>query len=219
MYLVKTPRIIQNLLPRLMWRNETDQKVVHLTFDDGPIPVVTPWILDQLAEYDAKATFFCVGENIHKHPDIYDRVIEEGHLTGSHTYNHLNGWQTDNSTYFRNVRKGAKMTGSNLFRPPYGHLLPSQLAFLQRHYQVVMWDVLSGDFDPSLPKETCLSNTLKHIKGGSIVVLHDNIKSFGTLKYVLPHLLATLAEQGYQFQAVPTREEEVFSPAPVLVTA
>ncbi len=203
MYLIKTPRFIQALFPRFMWRAETNEKVVHLTFDDGPIPEVTPWVLGQLEQYDAKATFFCVGHNIEKHPDIYRKVVEAGHLTGNHTYNHLDGWTTDNMTYFRNIRKASRLVDSNLFRPPYGHMLPSQAQFLQRHYQVVMWDVLSGDFDPSLDQQLCLDNILRHVRPGSIIVLHDSVKSFAKLKFVLPRLLDTLHSQGYTFGSVP----------------
>lgn len=207
MYLVRTPRIIQSLFPRFTWRNSDHEKVVHLTFDDGPIPEVTPWLLEQLARYDAKATFFCVGHNVEKHPDIYNKVVEAGHLTGNHTYNHLDGWSTDNMTYLRNVRKAARMVNSNLFRPPYGRILPSQAHFLQRHYQIVMWDVLSGDFDPNLSPEDCLANVMDNVRPGSIVVLHDNIKSFKTLKFVLPRLLAELDAQGYRFEVVPQTVE------------
>lgn len=204
MYLTKTPRFIQALFPRFTWRSETTEKVVHLTFDDGPIPEVTPWVLDQLDHYNARATFFCVGHNIEKHPDIYQKVLDAGHLTGNHTYNHLDGWTTDNMTYFRNIRKASRLVGSNLFRPPYGHMLPSQAQFLQRHYQVVMWDVLSGDFDPSLGQQECLDNILRYVRPGSIIVLHDSLKSFSKLKFVLPRLLETLHSQGYSFATVPT---------------
>lgn len=213
MYLVRTPRIIQSLFPRFTWRNSDHEKVVHLTFDDGPIPEVTPWVLEQLARYDAKATFFCVGHNVEKHPDIYEQVVDGGHLTGNHTYNHLDGWNTDNMIYLRNVRKAARMVNSNLFRPPYGRILPSQAHFLQRHYQIVMWDVLSGDFDPHLSPEDCLANVMNNVSPGSIVVLHDSLKSFATLQFVLPRLLAELDAQGYRFDVVPqATEAEVLVP-------
>lgn len=205
MYLVRTPRLIQQLFPGFTWRNETEERVVHLTFDDGPIPEVTPWVLDQLARYDARATFFCVGHNIEKHPEVYERLLEEGHLTGNHTFHHLDGWNTDNVAYLQNIRRCDRLVESNLFRPPYGHLKPSQALFLQRHYQVVMWDVLSGDFDPALSPKDCLKHTLKHVRPGSIVVLHDRIKSFDTLRYVLPRLLEALADQGYRFESVPVK--------------
>ena len=207
MYLVHTPQIIQSLFPRFTWRMPSDEKVVHLTFDDGPIPEVTPWVLEQLDRYDAKATFFCVGHNVDKHPDVYEQVVEAGHLTGNHTYHHLDGWNTDNITYFHNIRKAARKVNSNLFRPPYGRILPSQAQFLKRHYQVVLWDVLSGDFDPALSPEDCLNNVLRHVRPGSIVVFHDSLKTMKTLQYVLPRVLAHLDAQGYRFEVVPQTVE------------
>lgn len=215
MYLVKTPRLIQSLFPRIHWRNETEEPVVHLTFDDGPIPEVTPWVLDQLGRYQAKATFFCVGHNIEKHPDVFARLLAEGHLAGNHTYHHLDGWSTDNRSYFKNIRMTRDLVGNRLFRPPYGHLRPSQAQFLQRHYQVVLWDILSGDFDRQLQPEDCLRNVLQHVRPGSIIVLHDNIKSFSTLRYVLPRLLESLSAQGYRMETVPV-EQTVLQPEAVL---
>ncbi|MCB0693750.1 MAG: polysaccharide deacetylase family protein [Lewinellaceae bacterium] len=221
MYLVHTPQIIQSLFPRFTWRMPSDEKVVHLTFDDGPIPEVTPWVLEQLDRYDAKATFFCVGHNVDKHPDVYEQVVEAGHLTGNHTYHHLDGWNTDNITYFHNIRKAARKVNSNLFRPPYGRILPSQAQFLKRHYQVVLWDVLSGDFDPALSPEDCLNNVLRHVRPGSIVVFHDSLKTMKTLQYVLPRVLAHLDAQGYRFEVVPqtVEAEPVAAPVPVLQPA
>lgn len=215
MYLVHTPQIIQSLFPRFTWRTPSDEKVVHLTFDDGPIPEVTPWVLEQLDRYDAKATFFCVGHNVEKHPEVYEQVVEAGHLTGNHTYNHLDGWSTDNIAYFHNIRKAARMVNSNLFRPPYGRILPSQAQFLKRHYQVVLWDVLSGDFDPELSPEDCLNNVLRHVRPGSIVVFHDSLKSMKTLQVVLPRVLAHLDALGYRFEVVP---QTVDAAAPVPAT-
>jgi peptidoglycan/xylan/chitin deacetylase (PgdA/CDA1 family) len=203
MYFVKTPKIVQSLLPNCTWRIPGNEEDIYLTFDDGPIPQVTPWVLDQLDAWDAKATFFCVGHNVDKHPDIFLDVVDRGHRVGSHTYNHLDGWKTDNMTYFRNVWKGARKVESNLFRPPYGRMLPSQMRFLSRHYQVVMWDVLSGDFDAQLDETTCLENILKHVRPGSIIVLHDSIKSFSKLQYVLPRLLENLHLRGFQFKSIP----------------
>jgi peptidoglycan-N-acetylglucosamine deacetylase len=207
MYLVRTPRLIQALFPGFQWRNATEEPVVHLTFDDGPIPEVTPWVLRQLAAYEARATFFCVGHNIEKHPDIYARVLEADHLTGNHTYNHLDGWTTDPALYFRNIERAEALIGNGLFRPPYGHLRPSQARYLQKHYQVVLWDVLSGDFDPKVSAEECLQNILANVRPGSIIVMHDNIKSFGTLRYVLPRLLEALSAAGYRFAPVPVEVE------------
>ncbi len=200
MYLVKTPQIIQNLLPNYTWKIDTNDKVLYLTFDDGPIPEVTPWVLDQLAKYDASATFFCVGENIKRNPGLLREIIDAGHAAGNHTYNHLNAWKTDNRPYFLNVRRCAQLVHSTLFRPPYGKLLPRQAGFLQRHYQIIMWDVLSGDFDPMITEEQCLRNVLKNAGKGSIVVFHDSKKAWENLQYTLPKVLAHFAAEGYSFR-------------------
>ena len=200
MYLIKTPLFIQNLFPNFTWKMKSEQPVIHLTFDDGPIPNITPWVLDQLAKYDAKATFFCVGANIEKHPEVFQQVIDAGHTIGSHTHNHMNGWNTDNIPYFHNVRRGASMAKTELFRPPYGKLKPSQIQFIQRHYQVVMWDVLSGDFDPTISSEQCYRNVVNHAKPGSIVVLHDSLKAKEKLEFVLPRILEYFSGLGYKFE-------------------
>jgi peptidoglycan-N-acetylglucosamine deacetylase len=202
MYLVKTPQFIQNLFPNFTWRIPTQDKELFLTFDDGPIPEVTPWVLDQLRAFQAKATFFCVGDNIRKHPEVFQQVKAEGHSVGNHTYNHLNGWASDNIPYFHNVRHAANLTNSDLFRPPYGRLKPKQAQFLQRHYRIVMWDVLSGDFDPNISDEQCLSNVLNNASDGSIIVFHDSLKAKDKLEYVLPRVLKHFSEQGYTFQSL-----------------
>lgn len=207
MYFVKTPKIVQNLLPHCTWRIQGNDEDIYLTFDDGPIPQVTPWVLDQLDAWQAKATFFCVGHNVEKHPEVFQDVVNRGHQVGSHTYNHLDGWKTDNMTYFRNVWKGARKVSSNLFRPPYGRLLPSQMRFLSRHYRVIMWDILSGDFDAQLDAETCLQNILKNARPGSIIVLHDSLKSFDKLQYVLPRLLENLTLRGFTLRSIPLSQD------------
>lgn len=199
MYLVKTPQIIQNLLPNYTWKIDTREKVLYLTFDDGPIPEVTPWVLEQLASYQASATFFCVGENIRRNPELLQQIIEAGHAVGNHTYNHLNAWKTENRPYFLNVRRCAQLVHSRLFRPPYGKLLPRQAGFLQRHYRIVMWDVLSGDFDPMVSEEQCLQNVLKNARKGSIVVFHDSRKAWKNLQYTLPQVLDYFSAKGYVF--------------------
>ena len=199
MYLVKTPHFIQNLFPNFTWRIPTSEKKIYLTFDDGPIPEVTPWVLEQLAKFNAKATFFCVGENIRKYPEVFRMLIEQGHSIGNHTFNHLDGWATDNMTYFHNVRRSAKVTRTVLFRPPYGKLKPKQAQFLQRHYRVIMWDVLSGDFDKNLDEETCYRNVVDNTSPGSIVVFHDSLKAENKLKYVLPKVLEHFSTLGYSF--------------------
>ena len=206
MYLVKTPQLIQNLFPNFTWRIPTKEKVLYLTFDDGPIPQVTPWVLEQLAAYDAKATFFCVGDNINKHPEVFQQVRAAGHAVGNHTYNHLNGWLTDNIPFFHNVRHGANLTHSVLFRPPYGRLKRKQAQFLQRHYRIVMWDVLSGDFDPAISPEQCLHNVIDNAQEGSIVVFHDSLKAEDKLRYVLPKVLQYFATEGYTFEKLNEQE-------------
>ncbi len=175
---------------------------MFLTFDDGPVPEVTPWVLDLLDEYNAKATFFCVGENIEKNPDIFEKVVNGGHAIGNHTYNHLSGWVTDRLPYFLNIRKCAQLVKSELFRPPYGKLRPSQVQFLQRHYKIVMWDVLSADFDADISGEQCAKNVLRSVKPGSIVVFHDSLKAEKNLKHALPIVLERLAGEGYSFESI-----------------
>ncbi len=199
MYLVKTPDFIQKMFPKFTWRIPTEEKVLFLTFDDGPIPEVTPWVMEELEKYNAKGTFFCVGENIRKHENLVKELRAKGHSIGNHTYNHYNGWTTDNLKYLRNVRKGANLVKTELFRPPYGRLKPSQAQFLNRHYRVVMWDVLSGDFDPNISNEKCLENVIDNTKNGSIIVFHDSLKANEKLRYVLPKVLEYFSEQGYGF--------------------
>jgi peptidoglycan/xylan/chitin deacetylase (PgdA/CDA1 family) len=200
MYLVKTPLFIQRLFPNFTWRIPERGKILYLTFDDGPIPEVTTWVIQQLRQYRAQATFFCVGENVSKHPAIYQQLVEEGHALGNHTYNHLNGWASDNVPYFLNVRRCAHLVPSQLFRPPYGRLMPKQAEFLQQHYRIVMWDVLSGDFDENISREQCLTNVLNYAKKGSIIVFHDSLKAWDKLQYVLPKVLEHFSSKGYIFK-------------------
>lgn len=220
MYLIKTPRFIQNLFPNFVWNIPDAEKVIYLTFDDGPIPQVTPWVLKELARYKAKATFFCVGQNIEKYPDIFEQTVREGHAVGSHTYNHLNGWTTnDNIDYYHNVRKCAALMDSDLFRPPYGRLKPTQAQFLQRHYNIIMWDVLSGDFDHKVTPEQCLNNVLNNATEGSIIVFHDSIKAKENLTYVLPRMLKHFSELGYVFRNITPEMLPSAQPHPYSVTA
>ena len=215
MYLIKTPRVIQKLFPTFHWRVErpTVQPTLYLTFDDGPIPHLTPWVLEQLAQYDAKATFFCVGNNVRRYPKVLQQVIDAGHTVGNHTMHHLDGWKTDNVPYFHDVRHCAKQLKTSLFRPPYGRLKPSQVQFLQRHYEIVMWDVLSGDFDPELTADDCYDNVVDNARPGSIVVLHDSLKAEEKVRDILPRLLAYYSERGYAFDRL--TPELVASPSPV----
>ena len=209
MYLTKTPKFIQSLFPSFTWRGkEEKEKILYLTFDDGPIPEVTPWVLQELKKYDAKATFFCVGDNVRKHEQIFQQIISEGHSVGNHTYHHLSGWRTDNVPYFHDIRKCASLVKSDLFRPPYGRIKPKQTQFLSRHYKIVMWDVLSGDFDENISAEDCLNNVLKAVVPGSIVVFHDSIKANDKLRIVLPQVLKHYFMEGYTFKAIESKKSK-----------
>jgi peptidoglycan/xylan/chitin deacetylase (PgdA/CDA1 family) len=200
MYLVKTPKLIQKVFPNFIWKIATRENAIFLSFDDGPDPEITPWVLKQLRCFHAKATFFCVGENILKYPEVLSKVLSEGHSVGSHTFNHMNAWNTEMITYLKNVRKAAHLVPTKLFRPPYGRLLPRQVQFLRRHYQIVMWDVLSGDFDESISPAECFENVKGNAGPGSIVAFHDNLKSWERLKYVLPEVLHYFTEKGFKFK-------------------
>lgn len=200
-YLVKTPKFVQRLYPKRIWAFPNKNNSIFLTFDDGPIPEVTPWVLDTLKNYNAKATFFCIGDNIKKYPEVFSRIISEKHAFGNHTNNHLNGWKTNIERYVINCEKfeeilrsylplNHRSTISNLFRPPFGKLSYRQSKILrEKGYKIIMWDVLSADFDKNISKEKCLENVLNNIQEGSIVVFHDSLKSEEKLKYVLPKVL------------------------------
>jgi peptidoglycan-N-acetylglucosamine deacetylase len=198
MYLVKTPSLIQNILSHHVWHIPTEERCIYLTFDDGPVPNVTPWVLDLLKEYGFKATFFCVGENVAKYPELYQRLQTEGHTIGNHTYNHLNGWTTDRDQYLLNIEKADAVVDSNLFRPPYGKLKPSQVLSLRERKKIVMWDILSGDFDSSISSSQCLDNVISNYEQGSIIVFHDSLKAFDKLRVVLPALFDHMVEHGYR---------------------
>ncbi|MBB2147040.1 polysaccharide deacetylase family protein [Pedobacter sp. LMG 31464] len=218
MYLVKSPLLLKWFYPSLTWNKSRSEKIVYLTFDDGPIPNVTDFVLNTLKDFNIKATFFCIGDNITKHPTVFERLKNEGHAIGNHTFNHLKGWKTDDETYINNVLKCQQLTQTNLFRPPYGRIKKSQIKSLKSKVQslksnahdsrlattesgleIVMWDVLSGDFDLNLSPEKCYQNVIKHTQNGSIIVFHDSLKAFDRLHYTLPKVLKYLSEKGYQF--------------------
>ena len=200
-YFVKTPWWLKKLFPKRVWEMDSGRKIIYLTFDDGPHPVATPFVLEQLKNHQAKATFFCIGKNVQAYPDIYQRILEEGHQPGNHTQDHLNGWKTDNAVYLENIQQAGKAIKSSLFRPPYGRISSAQARQL-KDYKVVMWTVLSGDFDTSLSKEKCLSNVLSHVKAGSIIVFHDSEKAWERMSFVLPVVLEHFSKKGYEFGVI-----------------
>ena len=211
----KTPSILKRLYPKRIWSFSRSTETVFLTFDDGPIPEVTPWVLDTLAEYHAKATFFCIGENIQKHPEVFNRILTEGHAIGNHTQHHVNGWKTTPSTYIKNVEAAEKVISAHsnrkskieksklLFRPPYGKLTSAQAKQLQQKgYTIVMWDVLTYDFDTTLSPEKCFTQTKEAIRPGSIVIFHDSIKAEKNLRYVLPKVLNFIYSKGWKTEGL-----------------
>jgi peptidoglycan/xylan/chitin deacetylase (PgdA/CDA1 family) len=182
-----------------------NDKILYLSFDDGPHPVATPFVLDTLQRYDAKATFFCIGKNVQEYPEIYRRVLIDGHRTGNHTHNHLNGWKTDDRSYYENIRAASQLIDTDLFRPPYGRITKFQASLLHRmplHYKVIMWDVLSADFDAKMTGPRCARNVIRHARPGSIIVFHDSEKAFVRLKEALPAVLNHFSELGYRFESI-----------------
>jgi len=190
------------MYPDRVWSIDTKEKKIYLTFDDGPHPVATPFVLDELKKYNARATFFCIGKNVENNPELYARILAEGHQTGNHTQNHLNGWKTADEAYLSDVRLAARNIQSTLFRPPYGRIRSRQARRLNE-YKIVMWDVLSGDFDLTITKEACLQNVLKFTSSGSIVVFHDSGKAWDKLRYSLPLMLEHFSKKEYKFLPIP----------------
>lgn len=210
-YFVKTPWLLKKLYPGCTWHMPSREKIIYLTFDDGPHPTITPYALDVLQQYQAKATFFCIGKNIVENPAIYRRILNEGHRTGNHTHNHFNGWKVKNDQYINNIIEAAKYIDSNLFRPPYGRITQFQIKILSgiaaykgsgRNFKIIMWDVLSGDFDQSLSAETCTLNVLNKTRPGSIVVFHDSEKAFPRMEKALPAMLEYFSKKGFRFEAI-----------------
>ena len=201
-YLTKIPDIIKPLASDLVWNLNPITPTLYLTFDDGPVVGITDWVLEILEEYNAKATFFCVGENVDRNPDLFDQIINQGHTVANHSYNHLSGWKTGNYTYFKNVLKADDLIGSKLFRPPYGKITRQQVRSLKIRYKIIMWDVLSGDFDINLKPESCINNVISASKSGSIIVFHDSEKSKENLFNTLPEVLRHFAAKGYVFDKI-----------------
>jgi peptidoglycan/xylan/chitin deacetylase (PgdA/CDA1 family) len=196
-----------------VWGIPNNENSVYLTFDDGPTPEITQWTLLQLKKYNAKATFFCIGNNVEKHPEIFNSVIQQGHAIGNHTFNHLNGWKTETETYIKNAKQceirisnqqsEINNLKSKLFRPPYGKIKSKQAKkLMELGYKIIMWDVLSADFDSSITPEKCLNNVISNVQSGSIIVFHDSVKGFKNLEYVLPKTLEFLKQNGYKCEAI-----------------
>jgi len=201
--MVRPPNFLRWIYPNAIWNLPSDSKVVYLTFDDGPTPGVTEEVLEILENYQAKATFFCIGKNIEQHPELYSLVIQKGHHVGSHTFSHLNGWKTNSKDYLDDYLRGKSQINSNLFRPPYGRLMMRSLLEIQKHDKVIMWDILSKDYDQRLNSDAVISNVKKHLCPGAIIVFHDSEKAKKNVLAVLPQLLQNLKQQGYAMEAIP----------------
>lgn len=194
--------LLKIVLPSLTWRLKTKEKVIYLTFDDGPNKILTPFILKELREFDAKATFFLLGKCVIKENALYQQIKKEGHTIGNHTFSHLNGWQTKNLSYFSDIERCNKIIKSDMFRPPYGRIKLSQIRYLKRKYKLIMWDVLSWDFDQRTSPEKCLEIVINKAKPGSILVFHENEQSSENVKYTLPKVLKHFKSRGYKFKAL-----------------
>jgi peptidoglycan/xylan/chitin deacetylase (PgdA/CDA1 family) len=210
---IKTPIVAKRMFPNYVWDIPSTKKTIYLTFDDGPTPEITNWTLDVLKQHNAKATYFCIGKNVKKHPDIFQNILNDGHVIGNHTNNHVKGWRTSTKDYLTNIDKAQKIIDSeiinqkslkaNLFRPPYGQISPKQgKALMQLNYNIVMWNVLSFDWDNSISNQTCLENVIKNTSDGSIVVFHDSIKASNNMKYALPKTLEHFSKKGFSFKSI-----------------
>ena len=198
------------MYPDFLWRVKTDEKVIYLTFDDGPIPEITEFVLETLENYKVKATFFCIGNNIEKHPNIFQQVVNQGHTIGNHTYNHLKGWNTEDEIYIENFKKcngillfpniEHQISNIEYFRPPYGRIKKSQAQEILKTHQIIMWDVLSGDYDQNISKGTVLKKSIQYSEAGSIVLFHDSIKASNNMMYALPRFLEHFSNQGFTFK-------------------
>jgi peptidoglycan-N-acetylglucosamine deacetylase len=205
-YWIKTPALVRSLLKSCTWKLQPTEPTIYLTFDDGPHEKATPFVLEQLRHYHAKATFFCIGKNVVAHPDIYQEIFINEHAVGNHTMNHLNGWKTNTKIYIENVLEARKHIDSKLFRPPYGKITPFQIKHLKARIpglNIIMWDVLSGDFDKTLSPQDCLQNVLFKASSGSIIVFHDSEKAWERLEYVLPRVLEHFTKKGFKIGAIP----------------
>ena len=202
MFIEKPPVIYRMLFPGAIWRNKQSEKCVYLTFDDGPVPEVTPWVLDLLDKYNIKATFFCVGDNVRKYPEIYQQVLDRGHLVGNHTFHHKQGASCRTKNYALNVDLATRYIDSKLFRPPHGHMRFRQVLKLRKDYKIIMWDVVTRDYSWRLNAEQVFRNVKKYTRNGSVIVFHDSVKAEPRMKEALPKSIEWLLEQGYTFKLI-----------------
>ncbi|MDR0687031.1 MAG: polysaccharide deacetylase family protein [Dysgonamonadaceae bacterium] len=202
MFVEYPPKLYRALFRGAYWRLKPDEKAVYLTFDDGPVPEVTPWVLDLLDLYGIKATFFCVGDNVCKYPEIYETIKERGHGVGNHTFHHLQGLKVRKETYLKDVELAAQIIDSSLFRPPHGHIRLTQFYALRNKYKIILWDVVTRDYSRIKTAGDVLENVKKHTRNGSIILFHDSIKSGERMKQSLPRSIEWLKEQGYEFRLI-----------------
>ena len=202
MFIEQPPFFYRALFPGVIWRIPSDKKCVYLTFDDGPIPEITPWVLDTLDRYGIKATFFCVGDNVRKYPEVYQMILDRGHRVGNHTFNHIQGIRFWTKNYVANVKKAAELIISNLFRPPHGHMRFPQVLMLRSSYKIIMWDVVTRDYSPHMTPNGVLNVVKNYTRNGSIIVFHDSLKSEVNMKGALPRAIEWLQQNGYEFKTI-----------------
>jgi peptidoglycan-N-acetylglucosamine deacetylase len=205
--MVKIPGILKTIFPDITWNIQGDGPSLYLTFDDGPTPAVTEKVLSILKQYHAHATFFCIGRNVERLPEIYHQIILGGHTTGNHTYSHLKGWYTPNDEYFHDIALAAQFIHSALYRPAYGMITLWQKNTLKKHYRIVLWDVMSYDFDYNTSPQQCVRNVIRHARPGSVVVFHDSIKASENVLYALPVILELFSKKGFSFKPIQSRIE------------
>lgn len=200
MFIEQPPLILRALYPGALWRMDPEVKAVYLTFDDGPIPDITPWVLDLLDTYQIKATFFLVGDNVRKHPEEFNMIVERGHRVGNHTFNHIRGFEYDADKYLENTEKANKLIDSDLFRPPHGHMGMKQYYKLRVQYKIVMWDLVTRDYSKRLNGEQVFKKLKRYVRNGSIITFHDSLKAENNMKYALPRSIEWLIGEGYEFK-------------------
>ena len=202
MFIEQPPFFYRALFPGVIWRIPSDKKCVYLTFDDGPIPEITPWVLDTLDRYGIKATFFCVGDNVRKYPEVYQMILDRGHRVGNHTFNNIYGIRFWTKNYVANVQKAAELIKSNLFRPPHGHMRFPQVLMLRSSYKIIMWDNVTRDYSPHMTPNGVLNVVKNYTRNGSIIVFHDSLKSEVNMKGALPRAIEWLQQNGYEFKTI-----------------